>query len=121
MPHDRHVGEQERDDHAATGGGGEAEALVETKPMKTSVAIWLLLRIARWVCIIVFAVVVFRFLRDRAGHLTQFGHLRPMTEMLMFGLPLGATLCGYLELAMREKAGLARPAFGQIIPPEVAH
>jgi tellurite resistance protein TehA-like permease len=112
------MGEQKRNDHAAA--RTTEAALVETKIMKTSVAIWLLLRVARWVCLIAFAVVIFRFLRDRPGHLTQFGHLLPATELLMFALPLGATLCGYLELAMREKAGLTRPEFGQLIPPKAA-
>jgi hypothetical protein len=112
------MGEQERYDHPAP--RPTKAALVETKLMKMSVAIWLLLRIARWICVIAAVIVVFRFLRDRGAYLTQFGHLQPMTELLMFGLPLGATLAGYLELAMREKAGLARPAFGQIIPPSTS-
>ena len=53
------------------------------------------------------------FMLTRADHLDSFGHLLRTTEFWMFMLPLAAIFVGFLELMMRERAQLPRPAFGR--------
>ena len=59
----------------------------------------------------------FYFSLDRAPHLNSFGHLQTVTEAKMFIPAFVGVFAGFLQMMMREKAGLARPKFGQLIPP----
>ena len=75
--------------------------------------VWLLFRLARlglWLWAIVYYTL---FALNRPDYLTPFGHLQTTTEMWMFGLPLAAVFMGFMELMMRERAGLPRPALGR--------
>lgn len=81
------------------------------------VAGWLAFRALRWLAWIGFFAFCFYFTSNRAPHLNSFGHLLPITELYLYGLPTLGVFAGLLELMMREKAGLPRPALGQLIPP----
>lgn len=79
----------------------------------TPKAVWLLLRVVRialWLAVIAYYV---RFAMNQQDYLTPFGHLLLTTELRMFGLPLAAIFMGFMELMMRERAGLPRPAIGR--------
>jgi hypothetical protein len=82
-----------------------------------AVALWLVFRALRWLAWIAFIVTCVHFKLYPSSHLDSFGHLRPWTEVLFFGLGNAAIFLGMLELMMRERTGLARPSFGQLIPP----
>jgi hypothetical protein len=74
---------------------------------------WLFFRILRlglWLAAIAYYT---EFAVNRERHLNSFGHLFPSTEFWMFVLPVAAVFVGYLELMMRERAGLSRPAVGR--------
>jgi hypothetical protein len=88
--------------------------------MNAAVAMWLSFRFLRWASWLVFVAFTFYFLSDRAPHINSFGHLLPRTEAIMFGTGLAAVFAGFLELMMRERAGIARPKMGQVIPPKTA-
>jgi hypothetical protein len=88
--------------------------------MNAAVAVWLSFRFLRWVSWLAFVAFTFYFLSDRAPHINSFGHLLPRTEAIMFGTGLAAVFAGFLELMMRERAGIARPNMGQLIPPKTA-
>ena len=80
--------------------------------MTPSIA-WLVFRVLRlgfWLATVGY---YFMFTQDRAGYLTPFGHLMTRTELWMFGLPLAAIFLGFMELMMRERAGLPRPSIGR--------
>jgi hypothetical protein len=85
--------------------------------MNPAIACWLFFRLVRWMAWATLLGFSFYFVQDRAPHLTSFGHLLHSTEMIMFGSGLVAVFAGFLELMMRERAGLVRPSFGQLIPP----
>lgn len=84
--------------------------------MNATIAIWLLFRALRWLGWLGFFGYCFFVSMNRDTQLDQFGHLPPAMELLMIGLGVGAILAGFLELMMRERAGLQRPRFGQLIP-----
>ena len=84
--------------------------------MNLNIAVYLFFRLLRWGAWIVFFGFALYFSLDRAPHLNSFGHLLPATELMMFGPGLVAVFAGWLELMMREKAGLKRPAPFQIVP-----
>jgi len=86
--------------------------------MNLAVATWLFFRLLRWAAWIFFFGFAFYFNLNRAAHLNSFVHLLPMTEMMMFGSGIIAVFAGFFELMMREKAGIPRPSFGQLIPPK---
>jgi hypothetical protein len=75
--------------------------------------VWLFFRSLRWLLWLGYLVFSAEFIANRAHHLDQFGHIVPTTEALMFVLPLAAVASGCLELMMRERAGLPRPAIGR--------
>jgi hypothetical protein len=83
----------------------------------TAATWWVIFRILRWA--LWFAAIAYYcyFWADRENHLNQFGHLLTTTEAFMFGLPLGALFAGFLELMMRERAGLPRPTFSRVMNP----
>ena len=84
--------------------------------MNFVIAMWLALRLLRWVAWFAFFGFSFYFAYDRAPHLNSFGHLLHTTEAMMFGPALVAIFAGFLELMMREKAGIPRPSIGELIP-----
>jgi hypothetical protein len=85
--------------------------------MNAAVAIWLVLRVSRWLFWIGFFAYSLHFVLNRQVHLNSFGHLLLGTEAALFGFGVMAVFAGFLELMMRERAGLPRPSFGQLIPP----
>ena len=85
--------------------------------MNRAIATWLFFRLLQWAAWIFFFGFAFYFSLDRAPHLNSFGHLLNETEAKMFISAFVAIFAGLLQLMMREKAGLARPRFGQLIPP----
>jgi hypothetical protein len=85
--------------------------------MNFAIATWLFFRLVRWLAWIFFLGFAFYFSLDRTPHLNSFGHLLPSTEMMMFGPALLAIFAGFAEMMTRERAGLARPAMWQLIPP----
>jgi len=85
--------------------------------MNLPIATWLFFRLLQWVAWIYFFGFAFYFWLDRAPHLNSFGHLQNATEAKMFIPALVAIFAGFLQMMMRERAGLARPRFGQLIPP----
>ena len=54
--------------------------------MNSSIATWLLFRVARWLAWIGFFAYAMHFMAYRTDHLNDFGNLRPSTELAMFGL-----------------------------------
>jgi hypothetical protein len=55
------------------------------------------------------------FVVNRRDPSNSYGHLLPTTEMMMFGLPMLAIFLGYMELMMRERAGLERPTLTRLM------
>ena len=84
--------------------------------MNPAVMTWLAFRLARWLLWIGFLGCGLHYLMYPESHLDQFGHLNLRTEIAMFGLGIAAVFAGFLELMMRERAGLQRPEFGRLIP-----
>ena len=84
--------------------------------MKPAIALWLFFRLLQWAAWIFFFGFAFYFSIDRAPHLNSFGHLQNATEAKMFIPAVVAVFAGFLQMMMREKAGLARPQFGQLMP-----
>ncbi|MFL4977000.1 MAG: hypothetical protein ACJ8E1_12280 [Xanthobacteraceae bacterium] len=83
------------------------------KSMNAAVVAWLAFRAMRWLFLLAYLALCLHFVLYRDTHLDPYGHLFPGTELLMFALPLAAITCGFLELMMRERAGLPRPRFGR--------
>jgi hypothetical protein len=69
---------------------------------------WSFLRYSRWLLGLGWLAFCAEFVIHRQQHLDPFGHLVPVTEFLMFSLPLAAVFAGCFELMMREKAGITR-------------
>jgi hypothetical protein len=86
--------------------------------MDSKIAAWLFFRGARWLSWIAFLGWSAYFHFDRAPHLNSFGHLLPHAEALWFGLATMGIFAGFFETMMRSRAGLAPPAFLQLIPPK---
>ena len=78
-----------------------------------AVLTWLFFRASRWLLILAYVVMSVHFMLYRDAHLDQYGHLLWRTELPMFALPVVAITFGFLELMMREQAGLPRPPFGR--------
>jgi len=81
--------------------------------MNRWVAAWLFFRCLRWLLWVAIAAYFTDFIFNRPGHVDSFGRLLKTTEFWMFGLPLAALSAGFIELMMRERAGLPRPAIGR--------
>jgi len=88
--------------------------------MNTAIAIWLFFRAVRWLSWIGLLGYCFYLASHGETELNSYGHLPFGTEMLIFALGSGAVFAGFLELMMRERTGLPRPSFGQLIPPRQA-
>ena len=61
-----------------------------------------LVRIVHWLLWVGFVGYCLYFVYDRAPHLNQFGHLSYPTELMLFGLPLGAVAVGLFQLYLRD-------------------
>ena len=81
--------------------------------MTVARAAWLLVRCLRWLFWVGAAAYFIEFAVHRGDHLTPFGHLLRSTEFWMFTLPIGAVFLGFLELMLRERTGVPRPALGR--------
>lgn len=81
--------------------------------MTPPIAAWLVTRLLRWLAWLSFLGFALYYYSDPRPHINIFGQLRPMTEFIMFGSGLAALFLGFLELMMRERTGLPRPAFGR--------
>jgi hypothetical protein len=88
-----------------------------TKLRNPAIAGWLFFRLLRWLAWITFFGFSLYYWFDPAPHMTSFGQLRSSTEAMMFGTSFVAVFAGFLELMMRERAGIVRPSFAQLIPP----
>lgn len=85
--------------------------------MDAAVMAWLAFRVLRWIGWLGFFGYSVAFLMDRSSHFDRFGQLYHSTEAALFGFALMAIFAGFFELMMRERAGVARPTLGQLIPP----
>jgi|ERR1051325_1398830 len=85
--------------------------------MKFAVATWLFFRLLQWAAWIFLLGFALYFSLDRAPHKNSFGQLLLETEAKIFIPAVVAIFAGLLQLMMRERAGLARPQFGQLMPP----
>ncbi len=85
--------------------------------MNVMFATWLFFRALRWAFWIAFLGYCFFVFVNKETQVNSYGHLPLETETLIYALGLGTVFAGFLELMMREKAGLARPKFGRLIPP----
>jgi hypothetical protein len=83
--------------------------------MNPTIAGWLFFRAMRWLAWISFFGTSFYCWAVRP--MTPFGHLQLQYEVALMVLGNVAVFMGFFELMMREKTGLPRPAFGQLIPP----
>ena len=88
--------------------------------MNAKIALWLVLRALRWLAWITLLAWSAYFYSNRAPHLNSFGHLLPHAEIMLFGVGTAAVFLGFLEMMFRERAGVVRPSFGQLIPPKAA-
>ena len=82
-----------------------------------AINLWRFFRVVRWLAWIGFLAWSFYFTQDRAAHLNSFGQLQWHAEAWWFGLANLAVFAGFLELMMREQAGIARPGPRGIAPP----
>ena len=86
--------------------------------MNAAIGLWLLVRALRWLAWIGFFAYSMHFAAYRDSHVDSFSRLLPTTEAALFGFGLGALFLGFIELMLREWAGLDRPQFGRLIPPK---
>ena len=85
--------------------------------MSNGALIWLTLRIGRWAAWLGFLAYTVVVVLDRPSYVSMYGLLLRSTEVWLFGLPLLAVTLGFLELMMRERAGIARPDSFRLMPP----
>lgn len=88
--------------------------------MNNAVATWLLFRLLRWALWIFFFGYVLYVHANRAAIFTKLNQLPLHVELLLYGSATAAVFVGFLELMMREKAGLDRPEFLRMAKPAVA-
>jgi hypothetical protein len=79
---------------------------------------WIALRMTRWACSIAFLAYAFATTLDRPAYLNQFGQPLHRTEAWLFGLIFAAAAAGFLEMMMRERAGVERPDAFKLMPPK---
>jgi hypothetical protein len=86
--------------------------------MNATISAWLFLRLLRWLGWLAFLTWSAYFWWDPSPHLNQFSHLKTYCEVIWFGTANFAVFAGFFEMMLRARAGLARPQFGQLIPPQ---
>jgi hypothetical protein len=84
--------------------------------MNARIALWLSIRALRWLAWISFFAVAYYIYFYRAEVTTGFGQLKPHIELLIFATGLATVFLGFMEMLTRERAGLPRPALGELIP-----
>ena len=85
--------------------------------MSTALVTWMVLRILRWLFWLGFFAYCLYVNAYKEDLVTQFGHLPFSIELIIFGLANAAVFAGLLELMMRERAKIPRPAIGRLMPP----
>lgn len=81
------------------------------------IRLYLFFRVLRWSAWIVFFGWSFFYSLDKQPFLNSFNQLKLGASMMFFIPGIIAMFAGCLELMMRDRAGLARPKLGEIIPP----
>jgi hypothetical protein len=81
------------------------------------IAVWLAARALRWLCWIAFFAICIYVRVNRASIVTSLNQLPQSLELLIYSLGCAAVFAGFLELIMRERIGLERPKFGELVPP----
>lgn len=66
-------------------------------------ALWLTARVLTWALWIGFVLYGVYYMANPSPHHTSLGHLRPVTEAVMFGLPLAAIALGLVQLMIKER------------------
>ena len=69
---------------------------------------WHGLRGLRWLLWAAFVVFALAYWLDQTKYHNQFGNLLLWVEAVMFGLPVAAVFVGFIEMMMRERAGIIR-------------
>jgi hypothetical protein len=69
---------------------------------------WYALRGLRWLLWVAFLGYALLYWLNPQGYHDQFGHLLLSAEVVMYALPVAAVFVGFLEMMMREKAGVLR-------------
>ena len=69
---------------------------------------WHGLRGLRWLLWVAFVVFALVYWLDSTKYHNQFGNLLLWVEAVMFGLPVAAVFVGFIEMMMRERAGIFR-------------
>ena len=84
--------------------------------MNAWVVTWLVFRFARWFFWIALFLYTLHFWLYRDLHIDRYGHLFLWSELVIFGLAQATIFAGFLELMMREKAGIPRPTLHNWMP-----
>jgi hypothetical protein len=84
--------------------------------MNAWVVTWLVFRFVRWFCWFGLFFYWLHFMLYRASHIDSYGHLFLWSELVLFGFAQAAIFAGFLELMMREKAGIPRPTLNDWMP-----
>ena len=84
--------------------------------MSTALITWLILRASRWFLWLGFFVYSLHIFVYRESHPNSSVTLFQPRSIAIFGLGMGAVFAGFLELMMRERAGLPRPTLGRWMP-----
>ena len=82
----------------------------------TRVTMWQGARALHWILWIAFFAFCIYVRVNRASILTILQQLPQSVELTMYGLAVAAVFAGFLEMMMRERAGLARARFGRMTP-----
>ena len=69
---------------------------------------WHALRGLRWLLWAAFLGYALLYWLNPSNYHDQFGHLLLSAEVVLFSLPVAAVFVGFLEMMMREKAGIVR-------------
>jgi hypothetical protein len=74
----------------------------------TALAAWHGLRGLRWLLWAAFIAFALVYWLDPTKYHNQFGNLLLWVEAVIFGLPVAAVFVGFIEMMMRERAGIFR-------------
>jgi len=69
---------------------------------------WHSVRMLRWMLWAAFIVFALAYWFNSSKYHNQFGNLLLWVEAVMFGLPVAAVFVGFIEMMMRERAGIIR-------------
>jgi hypothetical protein len=75
---------------------------------KTARSAWQGLRGVRWLLWAAFVLFALAYWLDPTKYHNQFGNLLLWAEAVMFGLPVAAVFVGFIEMMIRERAGIIR-------------